>query len=280
MVRISIEVIKDRFLKEFTFQRLTEEESNKEKITDFKCDRNDLLAKHLIHYAWKKDQDGETAYYLVKDISGKVVFYFSVKCGLLSQKIEEKYIKLLEFMTDNVESFQDYDLSILAKIAEKLQVPCFNIIDSIYALQDKAEQYQEDKRISQGLDIIRVNQTYSAIELVQFCANNNYKSYWTELAYPLPMGVCVFWFFIVPLVLEIQKKIGCRYLYLFAADDTEDLELCNYYNNDLGFRKVEEISVLKPRYDYTCIPMFQEINNLMRMRDERISYLLTTSSGQ
>ena len=41
--------------------------------------------------AWKEDLDGETRVYLVKDKSGNIALFFSVKCGLLvGENLEEK----------------------------------------------------------------------------------------------------------------------------------------------------------------------------------------------
>ena len=36
-----------------------------------------------------------------------------------------------------------------------------------------------------------------------------------------PLGFGIFWEVIVPRILEITEHIGCQYLYLFAADHTE-----------------------------------------------------------
>ena len=36
------------------------------------------------------DEKGNIAYYLVKDSDGNILFYFSLKCGLLYDKIEEE----------------------------------------------------------------------------------------------------------------------------------------------------------------------------------------------
>lgn len=35
------------------------------------------------------------------------------------------------------------------------------------------------------------------------------------------LGFGLFWEKIVPIIEEISKKVGCKYLYLFAADETQ-----------------------------------------------------------
>ena len=51
--------------------------------------------------AWSEDLDGETRVYLVKDKSGNVALFFSVKCGLLvGENLEEK-------LSDEYQEFVD-----------------------------------------------------------------------------------------------------------------------------------------------------------------------------
>ena len=57
--------------------------------------------------AWTEDLDGETRVYLVKDKSGSIALFFSVKCGLLvGENLEEKLS----------EEYQEVDIA--ATIAE------------------------------------------------------------------------------------------------------------------------------------------------------------------
>ena len=37
----------------------------------------------------------------------------------------------------------------------------------------------------------------------------------------IPLGFGIFWEIIVPIIIDITKKVGCKYVYLFAADKTE-----------------------------------------------------------
>lgn len=271
---INIEELCARFRELYCCERLSSREENKALVQGFTCERNELLARHLIERAWENDKSGENAYYIVKDGECNVVFYFSVKCGLLSRRIEEKDFLLADRMDEIVSAFDARNYAKLNRIANEIGIDPSSIINNINVWKQKAQLYNKDKEMSRELDILRVFETYSSIELVQFCANDSYRDRWKKNEFQLPIGVCVFWFYIVPMVLELKAIVGCKYLYLFAADDTEDLDLCNYYDNDLGFCRIEEVSVLKPRYDYTCIPMYQKIDNLLETRNNKIPYVI------
>lgn len=271
---INIEELCTRFRELYSCERLSHHEENQALVQAFTCTRNEVLEAHLKKHAWDSDRNGENAYYLIKDKEDNVAFYFSIKCGLLSQKIEQKYLLLADRMDEVVRAYDERNHGAIVRIANEIGISPSTIVNNINALKQKAQQYNRDKEISQELDILRVHETYSAIELVEFCANESYRETWQRNEFQLPIGVCVFWFYIVPMVLKIQEIVGCRYLYLFAADDTEDLDLCNYYDNDLGFCRIEEVSVLKPRYDYTCIPMYQKIEDLLETRESKIPYVM------
>ena len=75
-----------------------------------------------------------------------------------------------------------------------------------------------------------------------------------------------FWHFIVPLIFELRKIVGCEYLFLFAADCDPDEHLVNYYSQKLKFKKADEHSAAMPIYDFTCKFMYQEIAELEKKR--------------
>ena len=102
---------------------------------------------------------------------------------------------------------------------------------------------------------------------------------------------------IVPHILEIAKLVGCKYIYLFAADNSEeetttnqpapiydpfsdpydDVEeqddkveirkLVNYYMNELKFHSVIQYKVLKPHYERSCFTLVQEVSELQKNRE-------------
>ena len=86
----------------------------------------------------------------------------------------------------------------------------------------------------------------------------------------IPMGECLFWRFILPLVQKTTKLVGCRYVYLFAADSSEEQSLVSYYQEKLHFEIPENLSSHKPTYDVHCMPMCQKLNVLERYRKDFI----------
>ena len=66
------------------------------------------------------------------------------------------------------------------------------------------------------------------------------------------MGEVMFWWFIVPKMLEVSKLAGCEYAYLFAADDSAEGFLMNYYETACRFRRLNQLGAVKPLYDMNC----------------------------
>lgn len=94
------------------------------------------------------------------------------------------------------------------------------------------------------------------------------KEKWKSLNIHHPTGEAMFWKYIAPIIYETQKRIGCQYAYLFAADISEDKVLINYYNVALKFEKNRELGTNKPKYDWCCSFMCQEISKLKKNQCE------------
>ena len=129
-------------------------------------------------------------------------------------------------------------------------------------------QYHDDEKTEANKPIYRVDITYPGVEIVHFCTNDNAKEYWKCQAMHHPMGEVLFWWFILPIIEKVQKIVGCQYAYLFAADSSEDRTLINYYNVSLKFTSPEGIGTSKPRYDFCCEFLLQEIGKLTLYRKE------------
>ena len=125
----------------------------------------------------------------------------------------------------------------------------------------------EDLEREIGENVTHVGSTFSGIELVHFCTNDSFRDYWDEQVEGQKLGVVVFWEFVVKEVLEAMKHVGCQYLFLFAADLTEDEELVAYYRDSLYFKEAVDVSTAKPIYDLTCKFMYQETAGLLSERE-------------
>ncbi|MEY8391217.1 hypothetical protein AALA98_07580 [Lachnospiraceae bacterium 45-W7] len=80
----------------------------------------------------------------------------------------------------------------------------------------------EDKELQDNKYTLKMEECYSAIEIHHFCRNSKYK---INERVGIPLGFDIFWEAIVPLVYDITNLVGCKYLYLFAADQTADEEV-------------------------------------------------------
>ena len=79
---------------------------------------------------------------------------------------------------------------------------------------------------------------------------------------PQRLGSIIFWKFIIPKVKYLLEIVGCEYIFLFAADLSEDESLVNYYR-ELGFTDSLVHHVAIPLYELACKFMHQETNQLI-----------------
>lgn len=287
---------------QFRLELLTADKANEKLLQDFAASKQGKgLEKFLKESAWTEDRNGATKVYLVKDKKGDIVFFFALSAGLLYQAIEDddyilsekerEIVKLcIECQLDDTSTLtpdevfgwyedeqETFDKEHLMKIInEKMDVK----------LEAKQDQSLTDKNVS----IMRVAKTFPGIVLTHFCKNQNY-SFPEKISFPL--GFYVFWEIIVKKVLEISEYLGCQYLYLFAADNTEEAsitgatslyeyiyadvfdeeegdapyKLVEYYKNELKFEEVQRLTILKPFYDFHCFSLVQPIAKLLENKE-------------
>lgn len=89
-------------------ERLASNEENLRLIDSFYSTRNNNVAEALLNEAYQEDESGVVAYYVVKDNDDNVLFFFSLKCGLLFDEfIEgEKLTRLKELCSTLSETCQ------------------------------------------------------------------------------------------------------------------------------------------------------------------------------
>lgn len=256
-------------------ERLSSDMANIRLVEGFFNRRNDGIAQTLRNEAFYEDEEGSTAYYVVKHPKGEILFFFSLKCGLLYDHfLDTRQLKLIsdlsiyleKISTDN--SIGESDKALIAALQEKLRTRKGITKADIEQLPDKGDGLLDDIEREFNDGITRVGQTFSAVELVHFCANDNTEELWKSLNIPQSRGSVVFWQFVVPIIISMRQQVGCKYLYLFAADTSEDGRLQHYYSDMLNFEIPEDLSTAKPVYDFSCIFMCQEVNKLSEARDE------------
>lgn len=259
-------------------ERFSSDIRNLRDIENFYNRRNDQLVEPLRNEAYQDDEEGRIAYYLVKHTSGKILFYFSLKCGLLYDRFinnDEKLKSLKNLLAcfmdlKNDPSTSEEDKETIDSIFEKLRTrKGFTKADVAKIKKKKGNAIEEiEKEFTD--EVRRVGETYAGIEIVQFCANDDdeCRKLWRDFKFDQKLGVTVFWHFIVPVILDTMKLIGCQYLFLFAADLSEDEELINYYRNYLKFEDSLGRGTAIPLYDDMCKFMYQETNGLKEKQAE------------
>lgn len=259
--------------------RLSSKDEHKSLIFSFENTRNPNLIESLRNTAWDEDAEGSTAYYIIKTKDGIPLFFFSLKCGALYQHLDEEQIKerkkayaLAKRLISNPKNKEEEELA--AIILEQFRAGRDIADDEIKRfISQKTNTKQNilkfllgDRSKDPNKHIIRVSNTHSGIELVHFCSNEKAKELWREYNLPQSIGKVVFWYYIVPILQKVRETVGCKYLFLFAADGTEDETLINYYNVELKLTRPSNIGTSKPIYDFNCVFMCSEITNLLEHR--------------
>ena len=273
MYDIDIQELRKRFTDTFHCKKLLEVDNVQELITTFKCERNPSMVNH-IKDALDEDMEKRNKHYIVEDSNGNFVFYFSLRCGSMSECIDDTYIKLFDRMSEISQAFDNREYSKVQIIAKEIGINSDYIINNINSYMKKAKLYKKEMNTLTEKSVYRVLQSMPSVELVQFCANSDYKNEWKLFKFPIPLGASVFWFLITPIIKNIQDMIGCEYIHLFAADQSDELTLCSYYSNDLGFQFINDLATFKPFYDFDCIAMCLDAKDIDNLMKEKINYML------
>lgn len=268
-------------LEQFSCERLSQRPEHKYLLKNSRNEKGSPLVEYLNEKAWEEDENGVTAYYLVKAPDNQVVMFFSLKCGALFDPLDEAGMKqsvvtakkLLQAI-QNVNKGGDEKLSAIQLLEQYRTGQDISLAEIQRVVKNgaKANRFLDllnsDREREENQQIIRVGHTYPSIELVHFCTNDNAKAFWKECSLGHPMGEVLFWRYIAPIIYEIQNQIGCQYAFLFAADASEDGTLINYYNVSLKFEQPNNVGTSKPSYDFCCEFMCQKISDLKKNRQE------------
>ena len=255
-------------------ERLSSDTDNLRLVDDFFNRRNDGIAQTLRNEAFAEDEEGSTAYYVVKHESGDILFFFSLKCGMLyDQFLDTRQLKLINDLNEYLDSIvqdsslDEQDKMVVVSLREKLRTRKGITKADLDNIPMKGNTIFEDLAKEFNESITRVGQTFSAIELVHFCANDGAEDVWKQMGLPQSLGAVVFWHFIVPIVESVRQQIGCQYLFLFAADFSKGEKLIKYYEDQLNFKIPENLATAKPIYDFSCKFMCQEVKELADARE-------------
>lgn len=237
-------------------QRLSSDENNLREVECFSNAKSQILEDIIKSCAYESDEKGDFAYYLVKSPDGTILCYFSLKTGLLFNKHGDLEIlqtkKKLKLLLNKRNELNDAE----SKLKEDINKEITTIKDTLKEWMELDAQDEIHKRVAQ---------TFSGIEIAHFCVNDNAKNYWDSLHLgdKNPIGVSIFWHFIVPIIQRIKELVGIEYLFLFAADSTEDRSLVNHYKAFMGFDEIPDIFAALPIVDFGCVLLCQSVKNLL-----------------
>lgn len=248
-------------------ERLTDSKENHDLLESFSAPyAAEKMEEYLKQFAWEDDLAGKTKVYLVKDEDGRIVLYYSLRCGLViddsSYEILSKDKKdYVDWMT---KSIKDKDSDQMALSYETCAKDCgYPEADKLFEISHRRADRKNDKEeLSKLENTLYVERSYAAIELQHFCRNANYPS---SRIHGVPIGFGIFWEQIVPQIKKIADLIGCEYLYLFAADKAQGEEpkkLVEHYKSAMKFSAVEDVKIVKPDYDMSCISLVQPLLGL------------------
>ncbi len=259
-------------LASYRCERLSENNDNFILISDFYNCKNNSLVDTLQGEAYSDDENNRLAYYVIKDKDEHIMMFFSLKCGLLYDEFYEGerlremkacYDRVLSLGKDSTlpEEFQNAVAAILESIRSKKGFKREEVARVLH-LSEADEEF--DRIFASNLKNVGV--TFPGVEIVHLCANDAYRELWDKNMFPQKMATTFFWYFIVPKVQELMKIAGCEYLFLFAADLTEDATLVSYYTENMGFELADEHCAAIPMYDFTCQFMSQKTSELANRR--------------
>lgn len=267
-------------LKQFSCERLSQNPEHKDLLKKFENEKGKPIVSYLKNNAWEEDEKGITAYYLVKTPDNQILMFFSLKCGALFDPLDEagmqQRIITAQKLVEAIQNVKTGNEKVSAiQILEQYRIGQDISVTDIQRALKKGKNARHilnllngDREREGNKQIIRVGHTYPSIELVHFCVNDNARAFWKECSLGHAMGEVLFWEFVVPIIYKTQKQIGCQYVFLFAADTSEDGSLINYYNVSLKFEQPSNVGTSKPRYDFCCEFMCQEISNLKKNYQE------------
>lgn len=112
-------------LKNLSCERLASDPNNMRLVDSFENYKNPSIADVIKDEAFSEDENNKIAYYLIKDCSGEILFFFSLKCGLLYDEfIEGDKLEQLKHFYEylqtqrNEDKYSDDELKTIDSILE------------------------------------------------------------------------------------------------------------------------------------------------------------------
>lgn len=215
------------------------------------------------------DMDGHLASFVVVSPTGLPLVFFSLRCGELFEKSTLYKMMLshnahiaVTMLMNNPDCTPEQHKQAMADIQLALKEGL--TVEEFEELPTKKGAIKSDELLEANKDITRVHKVHPAIEIKFFGINEAARSYWDTLGLPKDkkIGETLFWLKVVKIIQQMMNLIGCKYVYLFAADKDAEGVLVQYYRVRLNFTVDSKKSANKPRFDYNCQFLFQSVEDL------------------
>lgn len=219
-------------------------------------DKNDIVASYVVMSPWNV-----------------VLGFYSLRCGELYRQVDLQKMELCANAWEALTTLRDKPAMNVAnqqlhlEAIQKAMLAGFTSPDEWKRFYLKKSLYIRDKKDWSGSNIEQVSEVVPGIELKYFGINEDAKRLWASCGLPRRIGETLFWQCVVDKIDEIRKRVGCQYLYLFAADNKPDGNLVVYYNTRLHFEKDFDLNANKPHFDFKCRFMCQEIKALKQNQE-------------
>lgn len=228
------------------------------------------LFRHKKHV--NDDATNDLASYVVVDSKDRALLFFSLRCGELFENLDYENLELTKEFWELYQRVNRPDWvrneaevakldELIAKFRKSGLTP-----DDIVHLGKKKSDLIEDLKNEPESEISRVSEVFPGVELKFFGITSKSKQVWDETGLPGKVGVALFWRFVIQKLEEMQNLVGCKYLYLFAADDHADGDLVSYYRTRLHLDAHHGLTSNKPHFDFSSWFLYQEIAELARQR--------------
>lgn len=256
----------------FTCQRLTADKANQQLIHGIipANDKTDVVGS-LRARGWSSDTKGTIAYYVVKNSAGQIVFFFSLRCGLLC---ETNYVQRIErLLSETVALREALDGAAKGNLLcaaflenerlrlgdEEFQRRLENLKDLHNSKTDILRDVRENAETLPEEKSVWVDESHSAVELVEMGVNAAAREAWDRSPLGVrKLGTTMFWQFVVPAMQQLCAAAGCEFAYLFAAG-TASGGLVRYYRTKLHFIIPVSLGAVKPSYDKNCVLMCKKL---------------------
>lgn len=170
-------------------ERLSSNIDNFRLVDDFYNGRNPSIVDTLQNEAYEDDANHRVAYYLVKNNSGEILFYFSLKCGLLYDEFLEGdrlldmkafYEHIFQLSKDPSLQGTDKDAinAILEKARTKKGLKKLEVARALHLSLDSEELLKIFGENNKNVGI-----TFAGVEIVHFCANEAHRDFGIKQGY-------------------------------------------------------------------------------------------------